>query len=199
MYDEIVVKQQLPLPDEIKHLDINWNEYVFQTKDLDNCLSEYIIEDNQLYEKHIERKYVEYTEEEKKQRKKQKQFYPVWKDVIEVSSEIKPIEDFHGTLVFYAFEKFSETEDFWLDFKAYFVYGKLDKIDLLEFKRQKSNSSSESIKDLIAQHQKCPWTKFKKYASYFGWRWCWRQIASSLHAVSSLCESARTFVIRYCL
>ena len=45
MFDDIVVHRKLPLPkrlpDELR--DVKWKEVVFQTKCLDNCLTEYKI------------------------------------------------------------------------------------------------------------------------------------------------------------
>jgi len=86
MYDEIIVKKDLPLPEEISKLDIDWKNYIFQTKSLENCLIVYFIdEDGGLNEIEFEREYIDFTEEEKKLRKKKKQFFPIYKDVIEKS------------------------------------------------------------------------------------------------------------------
>ena len=54
MFDDIVVHRKLPLPkklpDELR--DVKWKEVVFQTKCLDNCLTEYKIAVNgKLYAK----------------------------------------------------------------------------------------------------------------------------------------------------
>ena len=58
MYDEIYVKQDLPLPEEIKNL-FDWKNYRFQTKDLENYLGEYIINEyNELVEVITEREYI---------------------------------------------------------------------------------------------------------------------------------------------
>jgi len=43
MFDNIVVKMNLPLGDSLKDLKIDWSEEVFQTKDLDNGLELYEI------------------------------------------------------------------------------------------------------------------------------------------------------------
>ncbi len=200
MYDEIIVKQDLPLPNEIRHLKINWNDYVFQTKCLDSCLSTYIIENNLLSEKITERQYIEFSEKEKKQRKRKNVVFPIWKDVIETQSYPKLIEDFHGTITFYTSDELNDTEDFWVDFKAYFVYGKLDKIELVKFDTHPSRKHSlDDIKTLIVQTQTCPWNIFKRYASYAGWRLFWKCISASLSFVSEQCQSTRMFIIRYCL
>jgi hypothetical protein len=197
MYDEIQVKHKLPIPKELEHLSINWKNYKFQTKDLDNCLSEYIIKNNSLYEKIIERTYIHFTEEEMKQRKKQKQFLPLWKDVIEKSSSLVKNKNFHGCITFYTYDELNEQESFWVEFKAYFCYGKLDKIEFAEFKKDKSNK--DSCKKLLEEHEKRkkhPWYIFKKYASYVGWSFVWRYIAKMLYSFSNLCQEARMFIIK---
>lgn len=200
MYDEITVRQELPIPEEIRHLNINWKEYTFQTKCLDNCLGEYIIEDNKLVEKIIERQYVEYTEVEKKQRKAQRLFFPIWKDVIETSSYPKPVDDFHGSITFYAIEELNDDEDFWLDFKAYFIYGKLDKIECVKFEKQSSSKTRlDDVTELMHKHQQCPWNTFKRTVNRWGWRFVWRRILAALLFVSNQCESARSFIIQHCL
>ena len=59
MYDTIKIKTQLPLPEEVKELNIDWEKVEYQTKDLDNCLSEYIISENgKLIEVVVEREYI---------------------------------------------------------------------------------------------------------------------------------------------
>lgn len=198
MFDEIIVKQHLSIPDEIKHLDIDWSNHKFQTKDLDNCLSEYVIsEDGYLYEHIIEREYIPFTEAERKDKELVKP-WDIWKDVIEKGSHNKKIEDFHGTIMFYAFEELDDQNDFWLDYKAYFVYGKLDKIELIEFKTQHSRKESlEEWKDKIAQEQKCPWFRFKKWASKFGWSWFWKRTLNWLTAASNVFQLAKNFIIRH--
>jgi hypothetical protein len=67
MFDEIKFEGNLPLPEELKKLNINWKDYTFQTKDLVNCLSNYwISEEGELFERVVEREYVPYTKEERK-------------------------------------------------------------------------------------------------------------------------------------
>lgn len=199
MYDEITVKHKLPNPKEIKSL-FKWNEYRFQTKDLENCLIEYVIKNNSLFEKIVEREYIEYTEEEKKDRKKKKQFFPIFKDVIEKSSTLKKLEDFHGVINFYTYEKLNQDQDFWIDFKASFIYGKLDKIELIDFKKEESRSirNKEWEKEMEAK-QKHPWNCFKKYASRLGWRWFWQKVCRSLFFISNQLHNIRTFIIKHIL
>jgi hypothetical protein len=41
MFDSLTVKKKLPLTKELKALNVNWSEEVFQTKDLENVLDHY--------------------------------------------------------------------------------------------------------------------------------------------------------------
>jgi len=138
MFDEIIVKKALPLPKELKKLPIKWSEHKFQTKDLDNCLFEYFIDKKgNLYQIEIENEYIEYTEEEKKN--KDYRCWDVYKEVVEISRRNKWL-DFHGILRFYDYLNIDEQHDCWLEFEAFFVYGKLDKIELKEYRLEPSQA-----------------------------------------------------------
>ena len=65
MFDSIYVKTKLPLNEDLKNLNVKWEELEFQTKDLENCLLRYDINDDKIVEHVVEREYVHYTEEEK--------------------------------------------------------------------------------------------------------------------------------------
>jgi len=199
MFDTIIVKKELPLPEEVKHLKIDWNTHDFQTKDLENCMLEYVItEDDKLVEHIVEREYVEFTEEEKKHKDHRK--WNLWKDVI-VKEERYEDVNYHGTITFYTFHPFvDETQDFWIDFKAYFVYGKLDKIELLEFNKQKSHKiTNKEIEEARKQREKLPWNTFKRYASYVGWRWFWNNASRWCYDASRTTSAMQTFIIRHML
>ena len=189
MFDEITVKKPLPLPKEVDGLNINWNEMVFQTKDLESCLSEYIIsEDGFLYIK--KKEYVPYTEEELKTKKG----FSFIKEIVDKGLE--KIEH-HGVINFYCYEKFDENNDFWMDFYAYFIYGKLDKIEFKEFKKQAS--SDIRLNKFLEQEEKenkKPWNIFKKYARKIGWSFFWNKVLKFLYSLSNCILKFRSFIIR---
>jgi hypothetical protein len=196
MYDSIKVKQDLPLPKDIKLLKSNWKDYTFQTKDLDNCLCDYFIsEEGFLYEHVVEREYISYTKEERKV--KGIKPWDLWKEVIEKETYDKKIEDYHGKIRFYTYDDYNEESDYWVEFDAYFVYGKLDKIELVNFKKEKARFiSNKKWKEEYEKHQKHPWNVFKKYASYVGWKWFWRKVSSTFYNLSRGCTSVQYFIIR---
>ena len=193
MFDSITVKQNLPMPEEIKDLK-DWKNYQFQTKDLDNCLLDYwISEDGELFEHVVEREYVPYSEKEKKKLKG----WDLWKDVIEKGSKDEKVNH-HGTLTFYTYDEIDDDTSFWVEFKAYFVYGKLDKVEFVDFnldrERKINNKKWEEEHKKRAKH---PWNVFKHYASYLGWRWFWRKVSSLLYKLSRTVSQIQMFVNRY--
>jgi hypothetical protein len=195
MFDSILVKRDLPVPTEVAHLNIDWKTCEFQTKDLENVMASYIInEQGRLVEHIIERDYIPWSEEERKKEKYKP--WDLWKEV-KILGERWEDQNYHGSILFYAYESFSDTEDFSVDFKAYFTYGNLDKIELLEFKRFKSTKlHNEEIGKLRAQEQKRFWPRFKHYASYLGWSWCWKKIAHALYRVGNSVQNLQYFIWR---
>jgi hypothetical protein len=199
MFDEIKVKHDLPIPEEVRGLDIDWKEVRFQTKDLENLMDEYLIDNNALYQRIVELEYIEFSEEEKKQNKKNKRWFPIHKDVIEKSSYHKKIEDFHASINFYHYgEQLNDDEDFMVDFIAHFIYGNLDRIELLKFEKFESRKiTNEQWKLKMKEEAKKPWNRFKHYANYIGWRSFWRTIEKRIFTVEKAMGSLRMFILRH--
>lgn len=195
MHDNIIVKQNLPLPEDLKNLNINWENYVFQTKNLDNCLLDYFIsEDGTLFEHIIEREFIPYSEEEKNKRNYKP--WNIWKEVKEKSSRNEKI-DYHGSINFYTYDEIDDDNNFWVEFKAYFVYGKLDKIELVEFKLDKERKAyNKKWEEEYKKRSKHPWNIFKHYASYLGWRYFWRRVLKLIQTFSKILDSINYFIIR---
>lgn len=195
MFDSITVKQNLPLPKEIKKLQ-DWKNYSFQTKDLDNCLLDFTIsKQGELFERVVEREYVPYTEQEKKNKKISP--WDLYKEVIEKNSYDKKI-DHHGVLKFYTYDELDENTDYWVEFQAYFVYGKLDKIELVEFKLDKDRKiNNKKWEEEYKKRVKHPWNVFKRYASYLGWRWFWKKVSNILYKFSHFISKLQIFVSRH--
>lgn len=196
MFDNILVKQKLPLPKEVENLNIVWENITFQTKDLDNCLGEYTInEEGKLTELLVEKEYIPFTKEERKQ--KNARPWDLWKEVIEKSRTIKLIP-YHGKITFYTNESFTDEKDFWIEFEAYFIYGQLDKIELKEFNTYESYKiSNKRWEENNLKRQKHPWNLFKRYASYLGWSWFWRKLSCNLRNISNLLNAISSFISRH--
>ena len=192
MFDYIKCKKELPLTEELKNLPVKWDELQFQTKDLDNCLLEYIISENgELLEEVVEREYIHYTEEEKKQNRNKWSFY---KDVIEKNRYTKKVE-YHGKIVFYEIIDFSETEDIWLDFEAYFNYGNLDRIELI--KTEKHESRKIRMNEFWEEEKKRVNSLSYKLKKYSGLFWGLNKIGKISYNISRFFSNIHTFIIRH--
>ena len=133
MFDYIRCGATLPMPEESQGLNIAWNSELFQTKSLASAMSLYTItKDGELIEKIVEHEYVEYTKEELATVERKP--WNVYKQVIEKEPYYKTSE-YHGVINFYASVEYTEKEDLWVEFAAYFICGKLDKIELLKTNR----------------------------------------------------------------
>jgi hypothetical protein len=194
MFDEIEVKQTLPLPEEIKDIH-DWQSYVFQTKDLDCTLSRYIIRDGKLYARIVEMEYEYYTDEERKELQKSTRWAPVIKSSKEISSTEEE-QDFHGKLRFCTYDQMDAQHDYWVDFEAYFIYGKLDKIELVEFEKRYIEDR-DSWKKVMQKKAKHPWNRFKFYAGYLGWTWFWVRVARTLNKCANFISKLQTLIYRY--
>jgi hypothetical protein len=194
MFDEIEVKQTLPLPEEIKDIR-DWPSYTFQTKDLDCTLSRYIIRDDKLYARIVEMEYEYYTDEERKKLQKNLRWAPVIKSSKEISSREEE-QNFHGKLRFCTYDTLDVEHDYWVDFEAYFIYGKLDKIELVEFEKRYVEDR-DSWKKVMQKKAKHPWNRFKFYAGYLGWNWFWVRVARTLNKCANLISKLQTLIYRY--
>jgi hypothetical protein len=192
MFDNIKVKAPLPLTEELKKLNIDWSNTTFQTKDLDNCLSDYFItESGELKEEVTEYEYTYYTEEEKKD----KSFRP-WNFIKEskIKNQYQKQLDFHGKITFYELFEVSEEEDVWVDFEAFFIYGKLDKINLIKIEKQKGRKVK--LKEWAEEDKKKTNSltfKLKKYSGYF---MSLRKLARLASSASNFFAKLQSFFIR---
>jgi hypothetical protein len=138
MFDDIVVHRKLPLPkalpDELR--DVKWKEVVFQTKCLDNCLTEYKIAVNgKLYAQKFddEGAVFAYNSFFDKKRQDAEMF---WKNVTPPTS-----------IIFYTnFQK--KKFDYWVSFTAFFDprSSKLTEIRLDELNKEDNTARKEQKK-----------------------------------------------------
>lgn len=193
MHDSVKCEKRLPLNKELRSLKIKWNKVEFQTKDLDNCLNNYVItKDGDLIEEVVEYEYTYYTEEEKKS----KDFKPwnIIKDQKILKQYTKKV-DYHGKITFYDILKFSDTEDIWVDFEAYFSYGKLDKISLL--KAEKHESRSIRNDEFWKEQEKIKNSFSYKLKKRTGWFWFWNKVSIVCYKISRLFSSIQYFIIKH--
>jgi hypothetical protein len=128
MFDSIQCNYPLPLPPEAIDILPDIYDQEFQTKDLENVLGNYILnEDGELL----------YIKKEYKWQDDDASFLKGYMEVIK--EEIVP-SDFHGILNFYCYETVYEdssltsAKDVSIDYLAKFTNGKLDFIEVLSYK-----------------------------------------------------------------
>ena len=148
MFDDIVVHRKLPLPKELPEelRDVKWKEVVFQTKCLENCLSEYKIAINgKLYAQKFddEGAVFAYNSFFDKKRPDTEMF---WKSVAAPAS-----------INFYT--SFQEEDfDYWVSFTAFFDRSsKLTKITLDQLDTEDNSARKEQKKrfdEEVAANQK---------------------------------------------
>jgi hypothetical protein len=196
MFDNIKCKKELPLNEELKSLQLDWKEVEFQTKDLENCLCEYFLtEDGKLLERIEEKEYIPYSESEKKD--KGTRPWDLWKDVIVKNVREEEINH-HGAINFYTTLDYTEKEDIWVEFKAYFIYGKLDKIELFEYKKYQSRViSNEKWKEKMSLEEAKFWNRTKKVLRFVGWKWFWKKTSNLFYNLSKICSDIQYFIIRH--
>jgi hypothetical protein len=196
MFDDIKCKKELPLSEELKTLQIKWDEVGFQTKDLENYLLHYTIsEDGRLLENKQEREYTHYTEEERKQ--KGRKPWDLYKNVI-IKNEYDEEVSHHGVINFYANVDYTDNEEFWVEFNAYFIYGKLDRIELFKCDKQKSRAVyHKEWEEKRKLEERKLWNRTKKFLNYFGWAKFWRKVSFLCYKTSQLFSNIQMFIVRY--
>jgi hypothetical protein len=191
MFDSIKIKRKLPLSKELKNLNIDWNKVNFQTKDLENYMGHYFIDRRgYLFEEVVEGDWIPVPEDQRD--------VPWHVAEFEEKKRYNKKIDFHGVLKFYAYEELNDKEDFWVDFAAYFIYGKLDKIELLEFKKTESNKFSvEEWQKEYNEEQKKLCNRIKKVLRKIGWGKFWNFVAKLLYKFSGFIQKIQYYITRY--
>ena len=194
MFDYINCEATLPVPNELKDSNINWKRVDFQTKDLDCCMSYYVITHNGFLDEIVtEYDYIPFSEGETPPNP-----WTLYKQVNEKNKYTKPINH-HGKIKFYSVVECLDSKDFEyiVEYLAYFIYGHLDKIDLIECKKISSQSyNMEEWRKKRDLENKLFKNKVKRFLGCLGWFWFWRQINHVLYVFEQTVSSIRMFVIK---
>jgi hypothetical protein len=148
MYDDIVCKYPLPLPEDTK----GFVPLKFQTKDLDNALDCYEIrEDGTLWLRECER---EYTEGDPNGKTFFEKFgmvkeTKVWWTHVKTTSTIR----------MYDYSNYSDGPyDYWVEFEIVFIDGVIDKIKLIKFDAMDNTERKEKHRKDVEY-----WTNRQKF------------------------------------
>ena len=158
MFDSISVAAQLPYSEEMKELGLDTNKHVFQTKDLDCLLNEYIIQGDSLYiTKYKTETWVEGDTNSK--------------SVLGRIGHLKKGEpylelvDFHGKINFYDYvDDVQGKWDCWIEYVATFTNNKLTEIKLAKF--EKTDNAERKERDRNWQEE-CRRKNSLWYNKYF--------------------------------
>jgi hypothetical protein len=185
MYDIIIIKDKLPWSDDMWAEGLPNRCAEFQTRDLDNCLFTYKLENSRLLlQKFKEEKWVNPEPDNEYSFGRLQRTGEYWEDT-----------NYHGKLKFYDYvtnEKIGNN-DCWIEFTATFTNGQADKIEVFKF--EKTDNTSR-IKDQnafveIMRRDRDRWiNKYFNYTKPVSWfrRWVWYEF---WYKVGQFCEKMR--------
>lgn len=163
MFDYISVADKLPTNSEIDASGINLYNEPFQTKDLDNIMATYFIQGGKLYvEKYNRNEWVENADS----------WAGGYIDRAEPYQE--EVKDYHGKINFYHIID-KDGFDHWVEYDAYFTYGKLDKIELVKYKKESNVQRKKDLEDLFEEMKK---ERNKWYNKYIFHTKVWRKLST---------------------
>ena len=129
MFDYISVSDKLPFNQEMKDLGLDINNHVWQTKDLDNTLSTYDIQGNRLFEHRY--KVNKFITGDPKAGTYMDRMGHMERDELYYEPIIH-----HGEIYFYDYVNDVQGKwDCWIEFKAIFTNGCLDRYELVNFEK----------------------------------------------------------------
>ena len=124
MFDTMICKYSLPMPDDLKGYIGSDN---FQTKDLDLALSLYIIDENgQLFVERHEGEWIEGNKDSKSIFEKMGHFKTTkrWLEQLNITT----------TVAFYDYQQSDDTDyDYMIEYEAVFIGGKISSVKLINF------------------------------------------------------------------
>ena len=157
MFDEIVCKYHLPLPEDTK----GFHPYGFQTKDLDNALDCYEIrEDGTLWLRECERDYTDGNPNGKTWSEKigSVKETKVWWTHVKLTKKIN----------MYTYHQGENEYDYWVEFVVEFVDGIINKIELKKFDVTNNTERKENFRQHIEKLKERKEFESKLFYKLFG-------------------------------
>jgi hypothetical protein len=193
MFDSIQCNYPLPLPLEIVDHLPNIYDLEFQTKDFDNLLDEYILnEDGTLS---LIKKQYQWKDDDNA-------FLKGYMDI--VSEEIVS-SSFHGVVNFYCYETVEEdleknkAKDITIDYLAKFTDGKIDFIEVLSYEIIDTTVRTIELKNLIKKREEEAKRWYNKYIfNTKFWRFFkWTIIIAPINLIKKVCDKLYWAAVRY--
>ena len=180
MYDTIICKYPLPMPDDPKGYV---GSHDFQTKDLDLALSLFDIDENgQLF---IHQHEGEWTEGNKDSKS-------IFGRIGYFKTTKKWLEQLNttNTIVFYDYQHSQNTDhDYFIEYEAIFINGKMTSVKLINF--EANDNTERKKKDEEFDKKLKDWHEFTKTRKY---RYIFRPYSSCVRFVSRKLSSGLKFL-----
>lgn len=130
MFDTLSISDTLPYTQEMKDLGLNKNDHSWQTKDLENVMDLYYIQGGGLFlQKYRNTEWIKGDVNAKK--------------LLDRGGYLKREDPYldpvyhHGEIYFYYFKQDVEDKwDCWIEFKAIFTNGTVDRYELVKFEKK---------------------------------------------------------------
>lgn len=155
MFDTMICKYPLPMPDDLKGYIGSDN---FQTKDLDLALSSYIIDENgQLFIERHEGEWIEANKDSKSIFEKMGHFKTNkrWLEQLDITT----------TVAFYDYQQSDNTDyDYTIEYEAVFIGGKISSVKLINF--EANENAQRKINDAEYDKKNEEQYKFSKTRRY---------------------------------
>lgn len=193
MFDSIKCNYPLPLPLEVIDIMPDPYDQDFQTKDLENLLDDYYLNEDGLLLWH-KRKY-EWKDDDSA-------FLKGYMDVVE--EEIVPT-DFHGVINFYCYETVHEDEssdkakDVSIDYLAKFTNGKLENIEVISYEIRDATVRIIDLKNTMKKYEERRNRWYNKYIFYTkSWRFIKNKIIlTAIDFLRKLLDKVYWLGVRY--
>jgi hypothetical protein len=207
MFDSLHVYTELPLNKKEQKMfsNVNWEDRDFQTKDLDCTLSHYAITKNGIlsFEK-IDGEWVRtMTKEEEKKARRGGKF--VWPHKFIEKSRKFVKQKFDGNVSFYDSVLDIAGNEWWVEFSANFINGKLQgkikkvEIRLSETAKQIKKRNDEWEARLEADKKKLhnSFRKFMNKITFNYWRFTWWSVGKAIRNFSNIISKFDIIINRY--
>jgi hypothetical protein len=193
MFDSIQCNYPLPLPLEVIDVMPDPYDQEFQTKDLENLLDLYYLNEDGVLSWH-KKKYTWKDDDSA--------FLKGYMDVVE--EEIVPI-DFHGVLNFYCYETVEEdiennkAKDVTIDYLAKFTNGKLENIEILSYEIIDATVRIIDLKKTMKKHEERRKRWYNKYIFHTKyWRFIkWKIVIAPINLIKKVCDKLHWAAVRY--
>lgn len=165
MFDTIQCSDAMPFNDDMAALGLTVRDWSFQTKDLHNCMSEYVLQDGILYErKYKETEWIEPNADSK----------VVFGDArfnnnfghMKYTGEYLEDTKYHGIVNMHDYRQNVMGWDCWIEYAVTFTDGKVTNTALTKFTREDSGSREQKEEELNTRLEAAAAKWYNKYIFY---------------------------------